>query len=188
MVNMIIIKVVTLFQDHRHERHLVHQNHDNDQIIRIMIMVILFIRMGILMNILTYLVRHLMVTLLPFFTATLPSAGSLTTCLSFGMKDLIIKMMTMITMINHDEDAHPGGQKDVKPVGNRNGEVAVCLDLTIVLAPVVHLCFIKIILNLIIRIFTSSWLMTRLFPLSWSLMSLLTIMLPAVNTRGPWAL
>ena len=80
MVNMIIIKVVTLFQDHRHERHLVHQNHDNDQIIRIMIMVILFIRMGILMNILTYLVRHLMVTLLPFFTTTLPSAGSLTTC------------------------------------------------------------------------------------------------------------
>ena len=58
--------------------------------------------------------------------------------------------------ISHDEDAHPGGQKDVKPVGNRDGEVAVCLDLTIVLAPVVHLCFVKMILILIIRITTSS--------------------------------
>ena len=53
-----------------------------------------------IMMILTYLVRHLMVTLLPFFTTTLPSAGSLTTCPSFmrSLKDLMINMM-MMTML-----------------------------------------------------------------------------------------
>ena len=105
--------------------------------------------------------------------------------------------------IKHYDENHPGRQKDVKPMRDRNGEVAVRLDLTIVLTPVIHLRFIIIIFTIIIIVIivikiiiiiiviitigTSSWVMTRLFPLSWSLLSLLTIILPAVSTRGPWS-
>ena len=38
-----------------------------------------------------------------------------------------------------DDQAHPGRQKDVEPVGNRDGQVSIRLDLTIVLTTVVHL-------------------------------------------------
>ena len=46
----------------------------------------------------------------------------------------------MVKMVFDDDDqAHPGRQKDVEPVGNRDGQVSVRLDLTIVLTTVVHL-------------------------------------------------
>ena len=45
----------------------------------------------------------------------------------------------MVKMV-FDDHAHPGRQKDVEPVGNRDGQVSVRLDLTIVLTTVVHLC------------------------------------------------
>ena len=45
----------------------------------------------------------------------------------------------MVKMV-FDDHAHPGRQKDVEPVGNRDGQVSIRLDLTIVLTTVVHLC------------------------------------------------
>ena len=44
----------------------------------------------------------------------------------------------MVKMV-FDDQAHPGRQKDVEPVGNRDGQVSIRLDLTIVLTTVVHL-------------------------------------------------
>ena len=47
----------------------------------------------------------------------------------------------MVKMVFDDDDqAPPGRQKDVEPVGNRDGQVSIRLDLTIVLTTVVHLC------------------------------------------------
>ena len=55
--------------------------------------------------------------------------------------------------INDDDDNHPGRQKDVQPVRDRNGKVAVRLNLAIVLTPIVHLRFIIIsVLGIIIII------------------------------------
>ena len=44
----------------------------------------------------------------------------------------------MVKMV-FDDHAHPGRQEDVEPVGNRDGQVSIRLDLTIVLTTVVHL-------------------------------------------------
>ena len=55
--------------------------------------------------------------------------------------------------INDDDDNHPGRQKDVQPVRDRNGKVAVRFNLAIVLTPIVHLRFIIIsVLGIIIVI------------------------------------
>ena len=46
----------------------------------------------------------------------------------------------MVKMVFDDDDhAYPGRQKDVESVGNRDGQVSIRLDLTIVLTTVVHL-------------------------------------------------
>ena len=41
--------------------------------------------------------------------------------------------------VGGEGDNHPGWQEDVEPVRDRDGQVAVGLDLTIVLTTVVHL-------------------------------------------------
>ena len=56
-------------------------------------------------------------------------------------------------VFDDDDQAHPGRQKDVEPVGNRDGQVSIRLDLTIVLTTVVHLCHN---VNLVIIIGTSN--------------------------------
>ena len=126
------------------------------------------------------LARHLMVTLLPFLTTTRPSAGSLTTWTMTSPSRSLLSCCKICNADRFDDvddkvggevDNHPGWQEDVQLVRDRDGQVAVGLDLTIVLTTVVHLLrsffhpwsefpFQPKLSREIIA--TSSWLITRL--------------------------